>query len=256
LENDYGESEVKGGKPGWKMWVIIGLVAVIAIVLAVVLGGKGPPSTSGLSVDDLGVIVNQQGATIQELSAWKAATMEDIANLKSKDNTLQSQISSIVAPKDWTADFNSLMAQWAGVNQTIADAIAGLNITIQRYAMVSGMEEKLSGIYIDISVYGAGSYPVLVSIYGQNLQNDTFAVKPNTGCLIAKRYWSYIYGLAGSNETGYNLTMNAIRCDFVILPTDEWDTMNLIQMKAVGGASVSYAVALVGESWVEAEEEW
>jgi len=27
-------------------------------------------------------------------------------------------------------------------------------------------------------------------------------------------------------------------------------------MKAVGGASVSYAVALVSESWVETEEEW
>lgn len=260
------EGDVKKGKSKWMLWVVIGVVAIIAIIAVTKLGGGGSSSASGLTLDELSAIASQHSTSIQGVLQWKATATEDLANLNTKQQQILSQLSGITNPKDWTSDINglkanftALQASWSSVNQTIKDALAGINVTVPRYAMVSGMEEKLTGIYIDVSVYGVGSYPVLVSLYGQNLEEDIVSVKPSLGYIVAKEYAFYNYGLESSlsgNETVYALGMNATRRDFVILPTDEWGSVNLVQMKAVGEATLSYAFAVVGDSWAEAEEEW
>jgi hypothetical protein len=260
------EGDVKKGKSKWMLWVVIGVVAIIAIVAVTKLGGGGPSSASGLTLDELSAIVSQHSTSIQGVLQWKATATEDLANLNTKQQQILSQLSGITNPKDWTSDINTLKADftalqisWGSVNQTIGDTIKGVNVTMPRYAMVSGMEEKLTGIYVDVSVYGVGSYPVLVSLYGQNLEEDTVSVKPSSGYIIAKEYAFYNYDLDSSgagNETVYALGMNATRRDFVILPTDTWGSVNLVQMKAVGEAALSYAFAVVGDSWAKAEEEW
>lgn len=240
---DYG-NEVKKGKPKWMLWAIIGIAVIVAVVVMVTQLGGNESSASGLTLDDLAAQINAMSTTVTPIVAWKATAIEDIANLKTKVNVL-------TTPKDWTADFaairediTELQSEWVDVNQTIQDAIESVNVTMPRYAMVSGMEEKYSGIYIDVSVYGAGDYPVLVSLYGSKLQNDTVSVKPSTGCVKVGEY--FFYDLEG----------NATRRDFVMRPTVEWKSTNLIQMKAVGNATLSYAFAVVGDSWAEAEEEW
>jgi hypothetical protein len=231
------QEDAKKGKPKWMLWAIIGVAVIVVVVVMAMQLGREPSSAAGLTLDDLSL-------TVTSIVSWKATAIEDIANLKSKDTSLQTQIDAITRPKDWTSDINKLKEEWASVNQTLADAMAGLNSAYPRYAMVSGMEEKLTGIYIDISVYGVGSYPILVSFYGQNLEEDTVSVKPRSGYIITKEY------------SFYDLGMNATRRDFVILPTDGWESTNLVQMKAVGEATLSYAFAVVGDSWAKAEEEW
>lgn len=262
----YEGDGVSKGKPKWLLWLVIGVVAIIVIVVFVRQLGGGPSTATGLTVDDLSAIVNQQSTVIQGVTTWKAIAIEDLANLNTKQGQILTRLDGITSPKDWTsdinklrADFTALQASWVGVNQTIKDAIEGVNVTMPRYAMVSGMEEKLTGIYIDVSVYGVGSYPVLVSLYGQNLEEDTVSVKSSSGYIIAKEYAFYNYGLDSTlsgNETVYALGSNATRRDFVILPTSAWETVNLVQMKAVGDAALSYAFAVVGDSWAKAEEEW
>ena len=238
----YEGDEVKKGRPKWMLWAVIGVVAIVVIVVMATQLGGGPSSTSGLTIDDLSAIVTQQSTSIQGLSQWKATATEDLANFNTKQQQILSQLSGITNPKDWTSDMSELRADVTALE----DAMAGINTTVPRYAMVSGMEEKLTGIYIDVSVYGAGDYPVIVSLYGNNLQNDTISFKPNSGCSIQEIY-SY---------SDYNLSSSVTQMAIVVAPSESWDVVGLIQLKAVGNATVSYAMATVGDSWAKAEEEW
>ena len=150
----------------------------------------------------------------------------------------------------------------------LEDAMAGINTTVPRYAMVSNVEEKLTGIYIDVSVYGDGDYPIVVSLYGSELDPDKISVKPFSGCGIRKIYAYGDYALvpfpidlSSCNCTeqvwGYNLSSNYTQLAVVISPDDSWDAVDLIQLKVKkGGGTVSYATAIVAESWTKAVEEW
>ena len=123
-------------------------------------------------------------------------------------------------------------------------------------------------------LYGAGDYPVVVSLYGNNLQNDAISIKPSSGCSIQKIYSYSDYGLsedywvwnlsqedwASCNCTipvpEYILSSNVTQMTIVVAPSNSWDVVDLIQLKAVGNATVSYALAIVGDSWAKVEEEW
>jgi len=288
---EYQDDGAKKGRSKWMLWAVIGVVAVIVVVVIVTQLGGGQSSASGLTVDDLSAIVNQQSTSIQGFTTWKATATEDLANINTKQQQILSQLSGITNPKDWTADMNklkadftALQASWEAtgetldstitginatieeavasvnitmedVNQAIEDAMVGINMTFPRYAVVSGMEEKLTGIYVDVTVFGTGDFPVVVSLYGDYLDEDEVIVRPHMDYAIVADYPFYdLVETTVGNETFYYI--NRTRWDFVITPGDVWTMGDTIQLKVIGDAPVSYAFAVVGDSWAKAEEEW
>lgn len=269
------EGDVKKGKSKWMLWVVIGAVAIIAIIAAVKLGGGGPSSASGLTLDELSAIVSQQSASIQGVSQWKATATEDLANLNTKQQQILSQLSGITNPKDWTSDINGLkanftaiQASWAGVNQTIEDAMAAINITIPRYAMVSSMYKGtitgyIGDVFTDVTVYGGGNYPIVVTFYGDSLGNSTLWLPWNphyTANLLQVSNYTCVSGTSqvdvGNGTTisvpNYHCSSNVVQSVVFISPkVGGWEPIDVINLRLVpNGAKIEYAAAVIGSSWL------
>jgi hypothetical protein len=249
------EGDVKKGKPKWMLWVVIGIVAVVVVVVVVKLGGGGPSSASGLTLDELSAIANQQSTLIQGLSTWKATATEDLANLNTKQQQILSQLGGITNPKDWTSDMNKLKADFTTLQSSWSDALAGINITIPRYAMVSSMTEDDDAetghpnIIMSIDVYGAGVYPVVVTFYGEDIGNSI---------LLHPRYCDYTIksALVSVFDASDNSTEVIQLVAFVMPDENGWDSVDTINLgiDLVDGASIDCAVAVVGCSWREPGE--
>ena len=262
----------KGGGLAKKwMWGIIGGVVIVAIIVGVVAKGGGP--AEGETVPS-GLTLESVNTNVQALVTWKATTTETLANL-------QSQVNGVTVPKNWSPEINAIKADIdalgisvastvASVEEMIEEAVSGLNFTaMPRYAMVSNMAEKLTGIYIDVSVYGKGSYPVLITLYGENLEDAEVSVK-GSECDIAVAYLYGDYELESVvapvfivshnltlDMTNYNLTFTGTKLVNVVMSGEAWDGLDLIEMKVTGeDVVVCFAAAAVGESWAEMEEEW
>lgn len=279
---DYDGSEVKkGGKSKWTLWVVIGIVAVVIIVAVVLLKpGGSQSSASGLTIDDLSAIVTQQSTTIQGLTTWKATTTEELANLNSKQQQLTSQLSGITNPKDWTSDMNKLKADftalqdsWGSVNQTIEDAVAGINITIPRYVMVSQMVKwagpqfpaMIGDVLTNIEVYGQGKYPVAVTFYGSGLNDAEVYWPSGAGYYLdtsvvfeyacSNGTTSIIVGNETDNQTipipTYNCIPNGIELIAFVIPADGWKMADVIQLGVdLKGGSIDYATATTAGTWL------
>jgi hypothetical protein len=247
------QDDVKKGKPKWLLWLVIGVAAIIVIVvMATQFGGK-PSSASQPTIDEL-------SASIQGLQTWKAAASEDLANLNSKQQQILSQLSGITTPKDWTQDMNNLKDE---VKQTIDEAVAGINTTLPRYAMVS-MMTKYEGtklqwygdVFTNVEVHGQGAYPVVVTFYGSGLNNATLYWPSGSGYDVCTSFvFNYNCNVGATDVHVGNESIScvpeAVELIAFVVPHTGWGSRDLIQLGLDPGlGSVSYVTAAVGGTWL------
>lgn len=85
------------------------------------------------------------------------------------DNTrLKSSLAATLAQQD-----SSIQLKLTEADKKIAEAIAELkNASVPKYAFVNNMGRR----YIEVTVYGAGNYPVVISLYGTGLKTKEIEV--------------------------------------------------------------------------------
>lgn len=155
-------------------------------------------------------------------SAWAA----NCTALWDMIGDLQNEVNEIDAV-DWSGNITLLNDRM----YDLEDSVSSMS-SILRYAMVS----DLGADYLIAEVFGAGNYPVVLTLYGNALEADDVKVYPPipgheiTACSIGATY------LSSSNAT---LTV-------VVEPDSAWLDEDAIMLQILEG-DIDYATAIVAE---------
>lgn len=153
--------------------IIIGVTA--ACVLALVIGIptlllRNQDQTHWAEMSDITELQGQ----IDSMKLTLAEHTEDIINLsdipgfegefnalKADVENLQDTVDGLSGAYDWTANITALETSFAELQALVNS----FSFDIPRYAVVGDFGET----YLNISTYGEGDYPVIVTFYGLNL---------------------------------------------------------------------------------------
>ena len=229
------EGEVEGG--GQKRKLIIGLVVVgliMALAIPTILISRGQTDEPS-ELELLATKVTAQDVKI-------AAQAETIADLHQDIDNIPGEVEC--GCTDWTTAITKINADIAAL-QTELDAmdwtadVAGLQEQLDalaaswsRYALVTRLEAG----YVDITIYGAGNYTVVLTLYGVGIES------------VQARY-PLLYTVVA----GFVLSDGA--ASFIIEPIAEWQTGDIIELKVTLGEA-HYGAAVVGESSVASLPGW
>lgn len=227
------EQEIDAESKDKRRKIIIGVV--IAVIVVAVIG------IPALLIQQSDPIEATEPANIEtletdllSLQATVAAQAETIANLQSEIGVLPG--GDCVCP-DWASNITGM----EGILESLQKQIDDIDlISIPRYAMVVRVEEESGIEYIDATVYGSGVFPVIVTLYGEEIDD------------VAPRYpFAYtINRLWSLNFTEGNMMLVA-----VVEPVGEWTMGDIIELRA-GEGDVFYAVASTGKGESEGETGW
>lgn len=266
----------EGTKKKHLIYVGIGVVAVVGLIVGLTFGLS--PKKPITNAED------------------KTPTVT-LAQLNNKVTALENTISSLPKQKDWSstitaldAEITKLKTSMTGISQDVEETLASFQpTTIPHYAIVNTIDEKKSATYISVSVFGAGDYPILLSIYGSDLQDATITRNPDNDCFLADKFSYGTFTLICEDATitipaktftsspadpaahthtvavnGIEFVVQDIDDSFdatqvvvVVQPEDEWKAEDSFQIKVTGGdAEVNYASAVAGASWEKTTEGW
>ena len=188
------------------------------------------------AVPDCTSNITQLNAGLDDLSA-------DLTAVETTLMELEVRVEDIVVT-DWSSDISDLeleLADVIGDITTLDGEIAGLEIAVgdlqtdveflltslPRYAVVKSMGLVMGGRRLEVEVRGAGYFPVIVTLYGQDLDPITIWDVDSVGYIIESMPYAQGKILA-----------------IFIHPVPSWDEVNTILLDITG--SISYASASVG----------
>ena len=196
--------------------IIIGAVAIVAIIIIAFIIQNQSPS---------GATENPDLSTLESRIAaeeTKSVTQAgDIAGILADIDDIQGQLDDIPVP----ADYSGAIAQLN--NALDALELAVLNITPESVTIL-GIDEGIGYDCINMSFSKAGAYPVILSLYGANLNTPAAWYPYPANFTIA--------GIWGGNAT---LTM-------AVEPSISWAKGDIIGIKVNG--EVDYASVSKGGS--------
>jgi len=98
-------------------------------------------------------------------AATDTRLQSDVATLQTKVASLIDTVSNLDTPPNYEPDINELQQRVDDLEASEgSENVETLNIP--QYALVTGVSHR----YIAVTVYGAGDFPVLVYLYGEDLQ--------------------------------------------------------------------------------------
>lgn len=157
-----------------------------------------------------------------------------VADLEATLNSLSVEVDNIVIV-DWSANITVLSDRLDSLEASV-DALAleldSMTFSFARYAVVSG----IGADYLIAEVFGAGYYPVVLTLYGNSLETDDVIVYPPvpgfeiTPCSITNTY------LSATNST----------LAVVVEPDVAWTAEDVIMLQILEG-DIHYATANVAE---------
>jgi len=247
-EEDFeGDGEVKPAGGKLKRYLIIGGVVallIIAIAVPASLKNSGSSEASPVTIESVNTKVNA-------LEAWKSATDESLSGLWEKANSIQNTVNSLKSPKDWTSEINIIKGNITALRDivddiditdyppAIMDALSSIfdrldvledtigesfNVTIDSAFDITVEEDA-----VVIMVYETGSYPIVITLYGNGLEPDKVAKWPSESYNITRKW-------------GLNVTSGAV---ISIIAEGEWETGDEIGLWATEG-KVDYVVVAKG----------
>ena len=224
---DDPEDGQQSGIGKYKVWLIIGVIVIGAIIAGVMLNRPAPEPSNGPTLHSLqtelnAVKVNVAGFT--DNSATVATHTEDIADIENDLETIQTQLNG----------FNSSDPELAPAIADLQDQIDDILITIGLIRTEELYVSRVEDDYVDITIVKEGTYPIAVTLYGESL-TDVEARFPSLYTVV---------GVWGSNTT-----MTAI-----VAPVGQWLVFDVVELRADG--VVDYSTAMVAKGQGEGEEGW
>ena len=203
-------------QPNRQRNIIIGVVVVV-VILAIglpllLLQPNSAPSP--LTLEEKIAGLESRLAEVELKAATNSETAAD----------LRGDISDI-SYTDWTATFNEYAAEF----DALQAEVGLLRDSWPPYALVTRVENE----YVDVSLFGAGDYPVLVTLYGETIG----APEPR---------FPAEYTITESWSSNSTMTL-------AVEPVVEWELTDIIELKVSG---VHYACAIVGEGAVVSTPGW
>ena len=188
------------------------LVAILALSIPLLLLR---PSDEATPMELLQGQVTSLETRLGEVELKAATNSETAADLGTEVATI---------PKtDWTSIFNGYATELDALESQVN------SLSWPPYALVTRVQDE----YVDITLYGAGNYPVIVTVFGETIG----AIEP--------RYPAN-YTVTGS--WAWNGTVSV-----AVEPVVEWGDSAIIELKVSG---VHYAQAVVGDGAVVSTPGW
>lgn len=188
------------------------LVAILALSIPLLLLR---PSDEATPMELLQGQVTSLETRLGEVELKAATNSETAADLGTEVATI---------PKtDWTSTFNGYASELDALESQVN------SLSWPPYALVTRVQDE----YVDITLYGAGDFPVIVTVFGETIG----AIEP--------RYPAN-YTVTGS--WAWNGTVSV-----AVEPVAEWGDSAIIELKVSG---VHYAQAVVGDGAVVSTPGW
>jgi hypothetical protein len=238
---------------------------------------KSVTTTPATAKDWQPAINTVQSTLADQINQLRLQSVTPLAALQSSVDKLNTQWTALSNTQ--TTDETTLTTLQKTLTDQVTKALADLKtVSAPRYAIVTDVGRK----YIDIDVYGAGTYPVIVNIYGDKLLTgevntlaaDTYSVTDETvlgtyvltpmagvpATISSATFPVTISGVTGAtgsvtisgltvNDIPYSIVFNGKQLTVVVEPDKAWlasDTISL-DIRDLSG-SVSYATANVGSN--------
>lgn len=163
-----------------------------------------------------------------------------VTTLTATANNLTSQLASLNTKvtqlaTNQTANLDEFWASFGALNATVSNLtteLYGLTFSTLNYVQVNDVQPAVDSNIAWITVHGSGSFPVVVTFYGDNLTDTaTNVFSPAPSCTLAGQY---LYG-------------TSILSAVITPPVSGWADNHVLMVTVTKGI-VDYATAVIGGS--------
>lgn len=195
--------------------IVVAVILAMGIPLLLLRGADEPTPDEPTPLELLQGEVTALGTRLGDVELKAATNSETAANLGTEV--------AAIPTTDWTSTFNGYASELDALESQVN------SLSWPPYALVT----RVDGEYVDITLYGVGDYPVMVTVFGETIG------------VIEPRYPAN-YTVTGS--WAWNGTVSV-----AVEPVAEWGISDTIELKVSG---VHYAQAVVGDGAVVITPDW